>query len=401
MKSLVFISKENKVKKINKVDINYFLLKKLSQFIPKINSKDFSGFSPPEVFVGRIGYPKVFAGPVVTKFNNPEDLLYTEKWFGKNLDEIFALRMQAIRGKSLIRINDVNNKIVEKLQEGILSKNFVSTEVRFKKIVPNFKLSFDHQPYGPSAVIEDFKINPSSTDFKIEKVFYDKDLKAKEAVFNLYLNGVPVSKIQQAFSIGMIGVKRKLVPTRWSITAVDDIIGRSFLEKVKDYETIDVYRVYYTEYLNNKWIILMFPSFWQYESIEAWYPGTIDNYFGIGGDYEIYEFKKDYASIGGCWYAARAMIAEHLYKEKRQAGVLVLREIHKGYIPVGVWNVRETVRNMLNGKFEKFDNLDSALNYINLRLTIPLRVWLFYSKILKDLKSQKKIKDFGTESKLR
>lgn len=395
----MFVSKERKIKKISRVDINEFLIRKISSFLPKIKSKELNAYSPPEVFVGRIGYPKVLVGPMVSEIQNPEELLYTENWYGKKLEEIIKLRLQAIRGKSLVKINDIENKNVIKLQEGLLSKKYVSTEVKFKNLPSGFKFSFDYQPYGPSAYIEEFKVYPEKTDFKIEKVYYDKDWKAVEAVCWLYTNGVSISKIQQAFSIGMVGIKRKLVPTRWSITAVDDIIGKFFLEKVKEFEEIDEYRVYYNEYLNNRWIIFMFPSYWQYESIEAWYPGTIDNYLGIGGDYESFEFKKEYASIGGCWYAARAMVAEHLYKEKRQAGVLILREIHRGYIPTGVWNVRETVRNTLKMPFEKFEDLNSALSYINSKLSIPLDIWFLHSKILKDLKNQTKIKDFFRNNK--
>ena len=47
---------------------------------------------------------------------------------------------------------------------------------------------------------------------------------ANEAVLNLYDAGVEISKIQKCFSIGMMGKKRKLTPTKWSITATDDII---------------------------------------------------------------------------------------------------------------------------------------------------------------------------------
>ena len=135
-------------------------------------------------------------------------------------------------------------------------------------------------------------------------------------------------------------------------------------------------------------------SYWQYESIEAWYPGTIVDSLAIGGDYEGYEFKKEYASIGGCWYAARAMVAEKLFEERRQAGVLILREVHQNYIPVGVWNVRETIRNMLREKPEVFDSLEKSLCYISSKLEIPIEVWIRNSKILRNFYHQSNIKQF-------
>jgi hypothetical protein len=394
MKKLLFVSKNFEPIKVTRVEINAFLQTKLREFLPKIKSKEISGSSPPEVFVGRIGYPKVFVGPMVSPLEDSEELLYTENWFGKSLEEIFAIRFQAVRGKTVAKVKDLNNKNVQKLQEALLSRKSVEAEVKFKDVPKGFRISLDHQPFGPSAFIEDFKLYPSSTDFKLEKVFYDFDFKANEAIFWLYQNKTPISKIQQALSIGMLGVKRKLVPTRWSITAVDDTIGKFLLEKVKTFQQINEFRVYYKEYLDNKWIVLMFPSYWQYESIEAWYPGTIVDSLAIGGDYEGYEFKKEYASIGGCWYAARAMVAERLFEERKQAGVLILREIHQNYIPVGVWNVRETVRNMLKEKPEVFDSLEKSLQYISSKLEIPLEVWVRNSKILRNLFTQKKVSEF-------
>jgi hypothetical protein len=394
MKKLLFVSKNFEPIKVTRVEINAFLQTKLREFLLKIKSKEISGSSPPEVFVGRIGYPKVFVGPMVSPLEDSEELLYTENWFGKSLEEIFAMRFQAVRGKTIAKVKDLNNKNVQKLQEALLSRKSVEAEVKFKHIPRGFRISLDHQPFGPSAFIEDLKLYPGSTDFKLEKVFYDFDLKADEAIFWLYQNKTPISKIQQALSIGMLGVKRKLVPTRWSITAVDDTIGKFLLEKVKTFQQINEFRVYYKEYLDNRWIVLMFPSYWQYESIEAWYPGTIVDSLAIGGDYEGYEFKKEYASIGGCWYAARAMVAERLFEERRQAGVLVLREIHKNYIPVGVWNVRETIRNMLREKPEIFDNLEKSLRYISSKLEIPIEVCIRNSKILRNFYTQKKISEF-------
>jgi len=394
MKKLLFVSKKFEPIKITRIEINAFIQRKLREFLPKIRSKEIVGSSPPEVFVGRIGYPKVFVGPMVSPLENSENLLYTESWFGKSLEEIFAMRFQAVRGKFSAKVFDLNSKNVQKLQEALLSRKSVEAEAKFKNVPKGFRVSLDHQPFGPSAFLEEFKLYPSSTDFKLEKVYYDYDFKANEAIFWLYQNRLPISKIQQALSIGMLGIKRKLVPTRWSITAVDDTIGKFLLEKVKSYPQINEFRVYYKEYLDNRWIVLLFPSYWQYESIEAWYPGTIVDSLAIGGDYEGYELKKEYASIGGCWYASRAMVAEKLFEERKQAGVLILREIHENYIPVGVWNVRETVRNMLREKPEIFDNLEKSLAYISSKLEIPLEVWVRNSKILKNFYEQSNIKQF-------
>ncbi|MEM2935509.1 MAG: hypothetical protein QXF32_04010, partial [Candidatus Thermoplasmatota archaeon] len=112
------------------------------------------------------------------------------------------------------------------------------------------------------------KVNP-----KMEKVYYD-EMKAKEAVIWLYNEGIYVSAIQRALSAGLLGLEKRLVPTRWGITAVDDMIGREILEEVKRQRWIDEYRVYFTKSLDNLWVVFMYPSSWQYELIEAWYPNT-------------------------------------------------------------------------------------------------------------------------------
>jgi len=105
--------------------------------------------------------------------------------------------------------------------------------------------------------------------------------------------------------------------------------------------------------------------------------------------------RKDYASIGGCYYAARLAVNELLNREKRQAGVVILREAHPGYImPVGVWNVREAVRAALKKPPTRFATLQEALNYSGKRLDIPVSTWIEESGVLKDTLRQRKLVDF-------
>ncbi|MBC7129723.1 hypothetical protein H5T51_00695, partial [Candidatus Bathyarchaeota archaeon] len=143
----------------------------------------------------------------------------------------------------------------------------------------------------------------------------------------------------------------------------------------------------------------MIPGRWSYESIEAWYPGTIWNPKGksivMYSDWEGYEGRTTYAAIGGCYYAARLAVCEQLVKEHRQATVIVLREIRPGYImPVGVWQVRENVRNAMRQKPFKFKNLQEALKFIASRFQIPIERWIRQSELLKQALFQKRITDF-------
>ena len=85
-------------------------------------------------------------------------------------------------------------------------------------------LDGESAPFGPMGEIKSAKFSGTTSVKPIERTFYDVDLKAQDAVLNLYNSGIEISKIQKCFSIGMLGQNRKLVPTKWSITATDDII---------------------------------------------------------------------------------------------------------------------------------------------------------------------------------
>ncbi|MEM5772850.1 MAG: Nre family DNA repair protein [Candidatus Aenigmatarchaeota archaeon] len=377
---------------------------------PLLENLSLEGSSPPDLFVGRIGYPWVSIGPLIPPIKGNTFLLGTpELWHGKTIEEIVDFRSQLVRGKHRVHVKDLEkNKIVEFTRELALSKTPAEANAEFLK-KPSGALVLDDevQPYGPSAPLKNLELTSIKTDHKIEKAFSDTDWKAAEAVVWLYSKGVLISKIQRAFSAGLFGLKknRKFVPTRWSITAVDSIISQKLLEQVKEFPLINEFRVYEHFALDNRWIILMVPSFWQYELIEAWYPKTTWNPEGkevaIYSSSEGFEGRSTYAEIGGCYYAARLAVSENLEKEKRQAGVIIFREAHPGYIlPVGVWNVRENVREALKNKPLKFNSLEEALKYISSKLDIKISDWINNSNLLKDMLYQRKLLDFLTKKNL-
>jgi hypothetical protein len=370
-----------------------------------MQSEDIAGMSPPSVFIGRIGYPYVYAGPLVPPIQEDTSLYdLPEYWFGKTIDEIVNFRSLLIRGKHRVHVKKFEKagKIIDKTRELALAVKPVDVELILKKKPRGFLVLDDEvQPFGPSAPIRDLLISNPRWDHQIEKAYSDTDLKASEAVTELYSKGVLVSKIQRAFSVGAFGLEknRKLVPTRWSITAVDSLISKNLMEKVKTYPEISEYRVYESRYLDNIFEILMIPGAWSYEAIEAWYPGTVWNPRGrnivMFSDWENYEGRTTYAEIGGCYYAARLAVCEHLIKEKRQATVIVLREAHPGYImPVGVWQVRENVRNAMRQKPRTFKTLEQALEWIASRFQISLKRWILNSELIKNALFQKKITEF-------
>ncbi|MFH0928885.1 MAG: Nre family DNA repair protein [Candidatus Aenigmatarchaeota archaeon] len=370
---------------------------------PLIDSTHLEGSSPPSVFVGRYNYPKVFVGPMVPPQHGDTNFMDTpEMWTGKSIEEIVDFRFRLVRGKFLTGVKNFEGKIIERTREIALSEQSPSAEVEFKsKPVGRIALSDDVQPFGPSAPVIDLNIENQPFNKRIERAFYDADLKAVDAVNRLYKDGVLISKIQKAFSVGAFGIgkNRMFVPTRWSITAVDDMISKNMIEYTKTYPLINEYRIYEYNYLDNRWIILMLPREWSYELIEAWYPKTLWNpdkaNIEIFADHEFYDGRKKYPDIGGCYFASRLAVNELLNNERRQAGVVVMREAHPGYImPVGVWNVRESVRKALETSPIRFSSLDQMLDYIAKKLDIPMKKWIETSAVLRDTMRQKRLIDF-------
>jgi len=381
-----------------------------SRTMPLVDMKDLAGSSPPAVFVGRYGYPKVDVGPLLPgEFGDTSVMDKPEMWMGKSIDDIVDMRYRLVRGKYTIDARDFrkSGKIVSDIQEIALTEKPVDVEAQFRER-PHGRIVLDDdiQPFGPAARLEGFRKGNGKWERNLEKNYYDTDLNATKAVVEAYNNGTLISEIQKAFSVGTMGVdkRRRFVPTRWSITAVDDIIGKDYLKRTRYYPTIDEYRVYYWEQLDNRWAILMMPTTWRFELIEAWYPGTSWNpvhwtpdgeNIAIISDCEFFNGRTEYAHIGGCYYASRMAVNELLEREHRTAGAVICREAHEGYVmPVGVWNVRENVRMALKTEPLRFSTMDEALTFIESKMDLKRKTWIKNSGVLTDWFTQKRIEDF-------
>ena len=357
------------------------------------SSDSISGTSPPSVFVGSYDYPKVFVGPMVPPIHGDTSLLDSpEQWKGKSLEDIVNFRLNLVRGIQKIPIDQTDGRYIENLQEVAMSSKPIDSDLIFQKNTsPNISLDGESAPFGPIGEIKSAKFSGTTSVKSIEKTYYDKDLKAQDAILNLYNSGIDISKIQKCFSIGMLGQKRKLVPTKWSITATDDIICKSLIADVLNYSLIDSCRVFSYEHLGNIFTIVLFPHRWVYEMIEAWYSNGV---MGFGSDYEDARGIDHPPAIAGAYFAAKLGILEYLKKKKIQAGVVILREIRPEYaIPVGVWQVREGIREAMNLSPLIADNFEHALLLASNKMSISKSEWLSHGKIL-ELMRQKTISDF-------
>lgn len=347
------------------------------------------GTTPPSVFVGSYGYPKVYVGPMMSPEHGDTSILDTpESWIPgkKNQEDIINFRLGLVRGKQIVGIKDFNNKLVQKLQEITLASGSVQSEAKFHGKPRGITFDSEHQPFGPSATIDKFDIDNVKWHPHLEKTYYDTDFKAKDAAIELYNEGVLFSQIQKALSTGTMGIEknRKIVPTKWSITATDTVLANHLYDEIKWNEIIDCYEVYEFSSLNNYYVIILTPTPWQYEWIEA-FIHVMENEELVFADHELTRGKIGYSTVGGCYYSCKFGILEALKKMKKQSGAVVLREAYEGYVPLGVFNVRENVRNAMKQLPRKFADFRSSLNYVSAKLRLPISRFIDQSVLIKEM----------------
>jgi hypothetical protein len=366
----------------------------LSKYANLFSSNYVEGSSPPSVFVGSYGYPKVLVGPMVPPVHgNTLVMDLPESWLGKSLEDIVNFRLSLVRGIQAVQIKEPQGRYIESLQELAMSSQSTDSEVEFvKNTRPTLFVDGENAPFGPVGEIKTAKFSNSSSDKNIQRLFYDKDILAQDAVLELYNRGIEVSKIQKCFSIGMFGKNRKLVPTKWSITATDDMISKSMVELITSFSEIDSCRLFTYEHLGNLYAVIMFPSRWMFEMQEAWYDQ--DGNIGFGSDFEDMKGLSHYPETAGAHFASRLAVVEYLLATNVQAGVMVLREIRPEYaIPVGVWQVREGVRMALKQKPVIVYSFEQGLDLACQGMSVDKREWLARSKLHK-ARNQKSIKDY-------
>ena len=218
----------------------------LSTNSAKLASETLSGATPPSVFIGRYGYPKVKVGPMVPPFHGDTTILdKPEMWLGKSLEDIVRYRLSLVRGVSDINVHATSGRYIETLQELAMASKSAESEALFeKKPVADIEQEKDlgeSAPFGPVAPLKSFKTASLSIDKRLENVYYDKDLRAAEAIVDLFQQEVEVSRIHRVLSVGMLGLQknRRLVPTRWSISATDNIISVSLIKSIVSYAQIE------------------------------------------------------------------------------------------------------------------------------------------------------------------
>ena len=329
-----------------------------------------------------------------------------EYWFKKqaSIQEIVSYRNQLIYSKFNTNIKNAPN-LEDSQSHSIDNKKFLknmalvsmasrSLDIDFKlKRLPTLRqIKEPSVPIiGNPAPLEDIKIqeNPK-IHTKIDYVVNDSKLKASEAIKILYRNNIEISHITKILSAGLIGLRinRKLVPTRWSITATDDTISKNMLTTIKDFQDLNDILLFHGEYVGNHYEILLLPNKFEFEVIEI-----SSSTRGIWKDYESFQGRKNYAdSVTGAYYVNRLALSEYLLKIKKQCSCIFFREVKPEYnAPLGVGILRELSRSCFQKTPESFQTIQEALNKMQERITIPISNYTFNSKILKDYGKQKRL----------
>lgn len=401
------------------------------KFNKTMRNVEIFGASPPGFFVGHFSYPNVYLGPLVPyqefetglNISDYHILDAPELWFGKDMVEIIRYRSSLVRSNFKTNVfigrksrkntpSIKTQKLLETSQELSMAAQPVDTETRLSKMNLHIMLDNHSLPMGPSGmtdkitITENTKVHP-----QVDYCVSDIDLTAAEAVSeHLYFKGhVPESTIKRIFSAGLLGEKRnrRIVPTRWTITAVDDIISKGLIKEIKQFPEIDNYQIFEATYLDNHLKIMLFPGKFIYEMNEVWAPNTLWNVSLDGNtrdlkpqimtDFEFYDGRKNYASnITGAYYAARKSVCEYLYKIRKQARILIFREVSGGYVvPLGVWVIRETVNNaMWTSQPIILDNFNDSIRTMADGFMVDYRYWKASSKIINFIKSQRTLDRF-------
>ncbi|NPA47791.1 MAG: hypothetical protein GXO14_03990 [Thermococci archaeon] len=362
----------------------------------RINKRHLFGASPPSVFVGEYGYPKVRVGPLVPPVEGDTSMFDDPmRWEDRSIEDILHYRSLLVMGEMKADVNvRKSSRVLGEVQELAMSVKPVDSEIllRRKPVVRVLPSEFA-PPLGPKAELMRFELTenpkiPKKTDYVVED-----ELKAGQAIMRLYSWGFDEYYIVRLLSAGLLGVNRRLVPTRWSITAVQDTIGNNLRREVLGYPVVSTYEVHFAEFMGNRYAVLLMPESYAFELLEVWLKGSLfgSSYPRVVHDFEDFRGRKSYVKeTEGAYHAARLSVLEHLKRRRRQARIVVFREVTPAYYaPVGVWQVRIGVRKAVEAPGVTFNDLREAIAYVGSRLEHPVARYVERSWILNSLSKQR------------
>ncbi len=353
---------------------------------------EYMGASPSVFFFGSYGYPRVVGDPLmINDTDNPLDWIRQ----GFSIDDIVSVRSRTIRGGSDL---DVKIPDIGKVQEIALSAKPLDVEVAFEKPV-SFDINFDGTvtPIGMSGAMKKLDvIDNTSVSRIVDRCTSDTDLKATEAARIMFENGTDVYKITNLLTAGLLGVKRRVVPTRWAITATDDMISTSIKREVIKMPALPKYQVFYGTLYGNTICFILIPSNdWKFEMLERWQKHSLwsgdEETIVVDGEKGL--TKSKYSPIAGAYYSARLAVLEYLKRIGRCAQVLCILDISGEYwAPLGTLVIREAAHESLSHHPDQVGTLGEAVTSASQKLGTSF--WIPKIDLLRDLRHQKTLFEF-------
>lgn len=350
------------------------------------------GSTAPSIFVGRSNYPTVPTGVLSPVGNEAtaSEFVTDASWYHEKLSisDVLGRRAALLNANRSYRVTaparrtgnypnvaDAWDGFLGVQREVAIADRPVDVELGLAER-PELSLNIDEiaEPTGPWARVNsaDLTENPS-VPRAVEKTLSDDDWRAEGAMTYLYRRGFDVYEIHRILSAGALGQteERRLVPTRWSITAVDDTIGKFLRGQLRNAASINSVEVWRNEFIGNAYWVVLAPGQWEFELVELKAPGSVWNPepggdIYVGTDYEGFDGRTGYVEeTAGAYHASRLGVLEHLRDRGRQAKALVIRHVSDEYWgPVGVWQVRESVRNAFDDGAGTAPSIGSAVKAI-------------------------------------
>jgi DNA repair protein NreA len=398
-------------------DLKFEVVEKISALRMKARDlkriSKFESISPPSVFIGsKLKYPLVNVGILspIEKVDDASIFDDAKTWAKDNysIPQVIGLRENLLNSRFQSQVTDVrlNKKFVEIAKDIAIASSPVDVEIELKNQV-NIGKRIDRvlTPHGMKANLKNAKVTSNvKIDKKVDRVMND-EIKANEGLNYLFQSGINEYSLAKILSVGVMGMKKdkRMVPTRWSITATDDTLTKNLLKNIRENKWIEDYEFFFGEFMGNQYLILLLPGVWSYELFELYYPGSSWNpgkEMKASTDSEGYGGRTSYASncVGG-YYAARLPIVEYLNSIGRQASVLTIRlETPSYWAALGVWVVRESVRKALSREVMKFSDkkefLDSVKKVGKIKYDFDCDLIFEKSKLLKIYGIQRSLRDW-------
>ncbi len=380
----------NKKDFLNKTKLDFY--KEIKKYQQKLKpTKEIEGYGSAPI-VGEKGYPYLATHNISNEDKN-SSYRNTSDIVKKDYKEIIPIKAKNILGSTdHSYAKKVDNKILEEIRDVYKSKKDIQVNTQFEKELTFNKVLVNKVSgvVGSKNPLESLEALENTPTEKIVEKFTNGEIKSREAIITLYERGINEHQIINLLALGSFGVElnKKLVPTRWAITAYDQTIEKYLHKKIIQFRPLDYYELYTYEDKGNSFVIILIPDTFSGEVIEQ-FDNTVEKDY-VGNDNKL---NKEEPETAGGFFATKIGIFEQLTSRKRQASFISIRIIKNYDIPLGVVFVRESIREaMKKGKF-RTTKLEELRTYIMENFSEHYR-YFEDSKVFSEKRKQKKLGDF-------